>query len=459
MTAEISEITVGKRRPIFLNILWAGFAIFVILVIIAHIAVEIVPHKRGIEFVPQLRYAVITPLCLISASGAAFFYQILKKYTANPQLKLTVCLCILAIITLALTYILGSTGLLTASMPAVVAVALTLGWLVPYFIERPRGRIFTGLIVLLGALEIAGLVAAISSEIVQPDVSPEMAFDIPQSLFDVNHKFMTLSNGARIHYVDEGAGETLLFLHGNPAWSFQWRDLIGGLRGKYRCVALDYPGFGLSTAPPGYGFTAREQSRMLEEFVDRLELRDITFVMQDWGGPIGLGLAGRRPELVRRIVLGNTWAWVTNVSEVRGKFSLIAGGPIGEFVQMNFNGFVPFAVSNGVVRELPEDVVEMYTRPFRPLNRRGVAAFYPGQITADSDYMNEVEAGLSRIGNRKTLVFWGMRDIGFPRADLERFEKVFPNHKTIELPDADHFFFEDAAPKIVSEINLFVSDK
>jgi haloalkane dehalogenase len=276
-------------------------------------------------------------------------------------------------------------------------------------------------------------------------------------MFDADHKFVDLPSGARVHYVDVGTGETLLFLHGNPAWSFQWRDLIGGLHDSFRCVALDYPGFGLSEAPPGYGFTPREQSHALEEFIDHLGLRHLTLVMQDWGGPIGLGLAGRRPDLVRRVVLGNTWAWPTGTSEPRGLFSKIAGGPIGEFVQMNFNGFVSFAFKRGVVRELPADVAELYVRPFRPLDRRGVAAFYPGQITAASEYMSEVETGLSRVGDRRALIFWGMQDPGFPRADLERFEKSFPNHKTIELADADHFFFEDASQLMVREIRAFAS--
>jgi haloalkane dehalogenase len=262
-----------------------------------------------------------------------------------------------------------------------------------------------------------------------------------------------------VHYVDVGTGETLLFLHGNPAWSFQWHDLIDGLRGSARCVALDYPGFGLSSAPPGYGFTPREQSRVLEEFVDRLGLRDLTLVMQDWGGPIGLGLAGRRPELVRRVILGNTWAWPTTTGEARGKFSIIAGGPIGEFVQMNFNGFTAVALKRGVVRTLPDDVAKMYLRPFRPLDRRGVAAFYPGQITAASEYFTEVEAGLHRVRDRSALIFWGLRDPGFPRADLERFERAFPDHKTIELAGADHFFFEDAAPLMIAEIRAFASRK
>ena len=130
---------------------------------------------------------------------------------------------------------------------------------------------------------------------------------------------------------------------------------------------------------------------------------------------------------------------------------------MGVFVQMNFNGFASFALDEGTTRELPEEVAEVYLRPFRPLERRGVAAFYPGQITAASEYMAEVEAGLRRVGDRRALIFWGMRDRGFPRADLERFEKAFPDHKTIELADAGHFFFEDSAEQMVKEIGAFAS--
>ncbi|MGK3962917.1 alpha/beta fold hydrolase [Sorangium sp. So ce118] len=276
-------------------------------------------------------------------------------------------------------------------------------------------------------------------------------------MFDADHRFIELPSGARVHYVDEGEGETLLFLHGNPAWSFQWRDLIRGLRGSHRCVALDYPGFGLSEAPAGFGYTPREESLVVEELVDRLGLRDVTLVMQDWGGPIGLGLAGRRPELVRRVVLGSTWAWPTSADTPRGKFSMIVGGPIGEFAQVNFNAFAALGIDNGIVRELPAEVADVYVRPFLPLDRRGIAAFYPGQITAANDYFAEVEAGLPRLAEKEALIFWALRDVGFPRGDLERFETVFPRHRTIELPGADHFFFEDAAEQMIQEIRAFAA--
>jgi pimeloyl-ACP methyl ester carboxylesterase len=440
-----------------LSTLWAGCAVFVPLVVVATIAVQAVPHARGIAFVPQLRYALMTPACGISALMAAFLYRFLKGRSDRPRWALGAFLLAFALVVLTMMGVVGPPDLARAAAPPVFGIAIAIALLTPRFVERPLRRLGAVATVIFGALEIAGVVAALASERVAPPGPGGMAFDVPRAMFDADHKFVDLPSGARVHYVDLGTGETLLLLHGNPAWSFQWRDLIGGLRGSFRCVALDYPGFGLSSAPPGYGFTPREQSRVLEEFVDRLGLRDLTLVMQDWGGPIGLGLAGRRPELVRRVVLGNTWAWPTSVREPRGLFSKIAGGPIGEFVQMNFNGFASVALKQGVVRELPADVAELYLRPFRPLDRRGVAAFYPGQITAASEYMAEVEGRLGRVNDRRALIVWGMQDPGFPRVDLERFEKAFPSHKTIELADAGHFFFEDAAQLMVREIRALAS--
>ena len=101
---------------------------------------------------------------------------------------------------------------------------------------------------------------------------------VDDELFPFESRFVEL-DGAHVHYVDEGAGPTLLMLHGNPTWSFLYREIIASLRDRFRCVALDYPGFGLSTAPPGYGFTAREHSDVVARFVAELDLTDWTPVM------------------------------------------------------------------------------------------------------------------------------------------------------------------------------------
>jgi pimeloyl-ACP methyl ester carboxylesterase len=445
-------------REIVLRVLWSGWAASVSVVLLTTIAVEAVPHARGISFIPALRYAVMTPVCVLVAVAAAFLYRALVERSERPRSMLAAVLFGLAVVVLLGIATAGPPGLIAASFPALLSVAVAVALLVPRFVDRPRrSRVGVAAIVLFGVLEVTGVVGALSGERVAPPGPQGLAFEIPRAMFDADHRFVDLQSGARIHYVDEGKGETLLFLHGNPSWSFQWRELIRGLRGSYRCIALDYPGFGLSQAPAGFGFTPREESRVVEEFVDRLGLRDVTLVMQDWGGPIGLGLAGRRPELVRRVILGSTWAWPTSSSEPRGVFSVIAGGPVGEFVQVNFNGFATWGIKQGIVRKLPPEVVDVYARPFLPLNRRGIAAFYPGQITAATAYFAEVDAGLRRLADKQALIFWALKDQGFPRSDLARFEQAFPHHKTIEFPNANHFFFEDTADEMIPEIRAFLS--
>ncbi len=438
--------------------LWSGWAASVLIVVLATIAVEAVPHTRGIGFFPALRYAIVMPLCVLITVASGFLYGTLRKRPRRPRWALTLILLGFALIVLSGLSILGPRGLAGAAVPALLTVAIATAVFVPYFVDQVRRSLFgTIVIVFVGLLQFVALLGALSSErITRPRVQG-LAFEIPRTLFDAEQRFINLPSGARIHYVDEGQGETLLFLHGNPSWSFQWRDLIRGLRGSYRCVALDYPGFGMSAAPAGFGFTPREESRVLEEFVDRLGLRDMTLVTQDWGGPIGLGLAERRPELVRRVILGSTWAWQTSKSEPRGKFSVIFGGPIGEFIQVNFPGIISLGLKHDVGRMLPPDVIEVYLRPFLPPNRRGITSFYPGQITAATDYFVELEAGLPHLADKKALIFWALKDPGFPRSDLARWERTFPSHKTIEFPNASHFFFEDEADQMIPEIRVFMS--
>ncbi|MFD6455474.1 alpha/beta fold hydrolase, partial [Nocardia sp. NPDC060220] len=134
---------------------------------------------------------------------------------------------------------------------------------------------------------------------------------VDDELFPFESRFVEI-DGHTVHYVDEGSGPTLLLLHGNPTWSFLWRDVIGALRGDFRCVALDYPGFGLSSPRPGYRFLPEEHAAVVTGFVDALGLEGVTLVGQDWGGMIGLAVAQRRPGVFDRLVLANTWAWPVN---------------------------------------------------------------------------------------------------------------------------------------------------
>jgi len=134
------------------------------------------------------------------------------------------------------------------------------------------------------------------------------------------------SSRGRIHYVDEGDGPPLLLCHGNPTWSFLYRDIIVALRDRFRCIAPDYLGFGLSERPAGFGYTIDEHARVVGEFVDHLGIDGYLTMGQDWGGPISMSVAVERAERVRGIVLGNTWFWPTDVLSTK-IFSRVMSSP------------------------------------------------------------------------------------------------------------------------------------
>jgi haloalkane dehalogenase len=161
-------------------------------------------------------------------------------------------------------------------------------------------------------------------------------------------------DGHTIHYVDEGSGPTLLFLHGNPTWSFVYRDVIRALRDEFRCVALDYPAFGLSSAEPAYRYLPEEHTQVVTAFVDALALSGVTLVAHDWGGPIGLAAVEQRPTAFDRLVLANTWAWPIGAPHVQ-ILSHLMGGPLGRLLIRQFNLFVNAMIPAGHRLRKPTD--------------------------------------------------------------------------------------------------------
>lgn len=285
----------------------------------------------------------------------------------------------------------------------------------------------------------------------------KLPFEVDQRLFPAEHRFLDL-DGTPIHYVSEGSGETLLFLHGNPAWSFLYRKMIAALSPEFRCVALDFPGYGMSGVPAGYTFTPREHSLVLESFVERFGLADITMMVQDWGGPIGFGFAGRRPDLVRRVIIGNTFAWpLVDLPRIQ-VFSWIMGGPIGRTLTRWFN-FVPrFFFWRGFAVTPEPEVLDLYMAPWRDPKRREPAVVGPRQLIAAAPYLAEVEAGLARLAGKPALIVWGTRDFAFDQKERIRFEKAFPKHRTVLLDAASHFLQEDAGDLIADHVRRFMTE-
>ena len=274
---------------------------------------------------------------------------------------------------------------------------------------------------------------------------------LDRSLFPFTSHFADI-DGNTIHYIDEGSGPVLLLLHGNPTWSFLYRHIVRQLSPRFRCIALDYPGFGLSTPRPGYNFLPREHSGVLEKFVDHLGLKDLRIMVQDWGGPIGLGFAGRRPDLVHSVILGNTFAWPAQRSKGMATFSRVVGSSPGRFLITRYNALAKWLIPAGINRKLTAQELAAYMGPFpTPASRLPMWTF-AHQLLASAEYLAEVEAGLSNLKDKLALIVWGEADGAFGTPDRLRLMEDFPNHRGCLLPGAKHFIQENAPDEICAAI-------
>lgn len=276
-------------------------------------------------------------------------------------------------------------------------------------------------------------------------------FEVDRELFPFESRYFESSVG-RIHYIDEGSGRTIVFFHGNPTWSFLYRGIVADLRDRFRCIAVDYPGFGLSDRPEGYGYTAEEHASAIGELVDGLDLQDFIVMGQDWGGPIGLRVATRRAERVSGVILGNTWFWPFNSVRVK-IFSKVMGSPPLQRAILKRNFFVERIMPFATARRYTDAELDHYRKAQpTPEARRGVAEF-PRQLLAARPMLAELARDVpASLGERPALFTWGMKDPAFPPKALPRMRSTFADHVLVELPRAKHFIQEDAPGEIAEAI-------
>ena len=273
---------------------------------------------------------------------------------------------------------------------------------------------------------------------------------VPSELYPFEDHWAEI-DGHQVHYVDEGAGPPLLLLNGNPSWSFGWRDVILGLRDTFRCVAPDYPGFGLSREAPGFDFKPASQSRVIEALVDRLGLTGLVVFGYAWGGPIGIGLAGRRPDLIRALVIGNTWAWPDDRLRVR-LFSALIGGPLAPLTVGRLNLMLRVYLPRNLKRgALSATERAAYGGPF-PRERRHITAVFPREIVAGRAYLREVEAGLARLAGVPALIVWPDSDPGFGAGELDRWRSLYPAAEVAHLQGVGQFIDEDAPGDVAAAV-------
>ena len=289
------------------------------------------------------------------------------------------------------------------------------------------------------------------------DVRPAWLSD---DMYPFASRFFATAAGHRMHFVDEGEGEPIVFVHGNPSWSFEFRRLIEGLRSGFRCVAPDHIGFGLSSRsdrpedyePEGHG-------KRFADLLNHLDLRDITLFMTDWGGPIGLDFARRHPARVKRLVIANTWCWPVGNDFHFRSFSSLMSSWIGQFLIKRHNGFVnkvmPRAVGDRGV--LTPEVMAHYRNAQPSPDARAASAALPGYIIGAGEWLETIWRERAAFADKPALVVWGCRDIAFRKKELDRWKSALSDLELHVFEDHGHFLAEEAPEAVIAALRGFMN--
>ena len=282
---------------------------------------------------------------------------------------------------------------------------------------------------------------------------------VSDELFPFESRFFTTPDGHRMHYVDEGSGPAMVFVHGNPSWSFEYRHLIDGLSSQFRCIALDHIGFGLSSRSDNRAdHHPRAHAKRFRALLDHLEVKDATLFMSDWGGPIGLDFARREPSRVARLVLANTWCWPVSRDFHFIFFSTMMRSPIGQFLirRRNFfvNGVMPRAM--GVKSAITHEMMEHYRNALPTPSARAASAALPGYIISASDWLRTIWSERDAFSSKPSLIFWGLQDIAFRKKDLDVWRAELANPQVHEFGDVGHFVAEEAPERILPVLRDFM---
>lgn len=274
------------------------------------------------------------------------------------------------------------------------------------------------------------------------------------------------ADGVRLHYVDEGPreGPAILMLHGNPTWSYMYRRPIATLSGEgHRCVALDHMGFGRSDKPPGLRhYRLQQHIDNTVAFIDALDLEDVTLVLHDWGGPIGLGAALERPGRIAAIVCMNTWAWELP-SFLPPFLREFRTDGLGEILALAGNMVVE-AIPGGMARRgHDQQMMDAYRAPFPDYwSRVGTLAFTRDIPLTERDpsapAITRIQSGLGSLG-KPFLLIWGMRDRVFQPVFLDQWRQLVRDCRVVEIADAGHYLVEDRPDVISRSIAEFVAER
>lgn len=267
------------------------------------------------------------------------------------------------------------------------------------------------------------------------------------------------ADSVQLHYMDEGTGPPLLFVHGTPTWSFEWRHLIAGLRDTHRCIAPDNLGFGKSPRPADADYSPAAHADRLREFVTRLGLDDLTLVVHDFGGLIGLPLAIDPPRIVRRLVVINSWMWHLGEDPAVARGARLLGGRLGRFLyeRLNFSlrAIMPAAFADR--KRLTPEIHQRYLEPFPDARSRGLVLWPLAQaLRGPAPHADRLWNARAALSDLPTLIVWGLRDPALKPHQLDRWRSALPQAQVVTL-EVGHWPQEEAPDQVLSAMRGFLN--
>ncbi|MBM7072512.1 alpha/beta fold hydrolase [Shewanella sp. 202IG2-18] len=274
-------------------------------------------------------------------------------------------------------------------------------------------------------------------------------------------------NGLKQHYLNQGSGEPVVMVHGNPSWSYYYRNLVEQLKQDYQCIVPDHIGCGLSDKPGdnAYDYTLKSRIDDLEALLEHLDVKEnITLVVHDWGGMIGMGYAARHPDRIKRLVVLNTGAFHLPQSKPLPIALWICRNTLlGSILVRGFNAFSSAASYVGVKRvPMPKAVREAYVAPFNSWKNRISTLRFVQDIPMtpqDRNYqlVSDIAAGLEAFKDTPMLICWGLKDFVFDKHFLAEWKTRFPNAEVHEFDDCGHYILEDARDEVLSAVSNFMA--
>lgn len=265
----------------------------------------------------------------------------------------------------------------------------------------------------------------------------------------------------RLHYLDVGSGPAVVLVHGNPTWSYYFRNLIGVLQEKHRVIAIDHVGCGLSDKPQDYKYCLSQHIDNLQSLIEHLDLQKYSLVMHDWGGAIGMGCAVRHMDLLERLVVMNTAAFRSTL--IPARINICRLPIVGDIIVRLFNGFAWPATFMAVTKFLSRDVAKAYVAPYDCWQNRIAIHRFVQDIPLFPQHPSyqtllNIENNLSVIRAKEIpiQVVWGGADFCFSRTFYERWLQLFPEAESHYWPDGGHYLLEDKKDEVIPMISRFL---